>query len=67
MSGEGHLFGAPTGDYMGLICYKNGSLAREKIKHTFDLSWKEFSSILKSTPSGNYGKVMLPYFFPEIV
>jgi xylulokinase len=67
LSGEGHLFGAPTGDYMGLICYKNGSLAREKIKDTFDLSWKEFSSILKSTPSGNYGKVMLPYFFPEIV
>ncbi|MHA1885659.1 MAG: xylulokinase, partial [Promethearchaeota archaeon] len=67
MSGEGHLFGAPTGDYMGLICYKNGSLARENIKDTFDLSWKEFSSILKSTPSGNYGKVMLPYFFPEIV
>ncbi len=67
LSGEGHLFGAPTGDYMGLICYKNGSLAREKIKDTFDLSWKEFSSILKSTPSGNYGKIMLPYFFPEIV
>ena len=23
--GEGHVFGSPTGDYMTLICYKNGS------------------------------------------
>ncbi|MHA1932582.1 MAG: xylulokinase, partial [Promethearchaeota archaeon] len=23
IGGEGHVFGAPTGDYMGLICYKN--------------------------------------------
>ncbi|MHA1915885.1 MAG: xylulokinase [Promethearchaeota archaeon] len=67
LSGEGHIFGAPTGDYMGLICYKNGSLAREKIKDMFDLSWEEFSTILKTTPPGNYGKIMLPYFFPEIV
>jgi xylulokinase len=67
LSAEGHLFGAPTGDYMGLICYKNGSLAREKIKVMFNLSWKAFSAILRTTPPGNYGKIMLPYFFPEIV
>ena len=67
LSGEGHVFGAPTGEYMGLICYKNGSLAREKIKDRFNLTWKEFSKILKNTPPGNYGKIMLPYFFPEIV
>ncbi|MFW9947768.1 MAG: xylulokinase, partial [Candidatus Odinarchaeota archaeon] len=67
LNGEGHVFGAPTGDYMGLICYKNGSLAREKIKNSFNLTWKEFSKILNQTPSGNYGKIMLPYFFPEIV
>ena len=67
LSGEGQVFGAPTGDYMGLICYKNGSLAREKIKDSFNLTWKDFSSILAKTPPGNYGKIMLPYFFPEIV
>jgi xylulokinase len=67
LSGEGHVFGAPTGEYMGLLCYKNGSLAREKIRNGFDLTWKEFSKILKNTPPGNYGKIMLPYFFPEIV
>jgi xylulokinase len=65
--GEGHIFGAPTGDYMSLICYKNGSLAREKIKNKFNLNWKEFSEILTKTPPGNNGKIMLPYFFPEIV
>ena len=67
LTGEGHVFGAPTGDYMGLICYKNGSLAREKVKDSFNLNWIDFSNILAKTPPGNYGKIMLPYFFPEIV
>lgn len=67
MKGEGHVFGAPTGDYMSLICYKNGSLARERIKERFDLTWKEFSNLLEKTPPGNFGKIMLPYFYPEIV
>lgn len=67
LKGEGHVFGAPTGDYMSLICFKNGSLAREKIRDQFNLNWQEFSEVLNKTPPGNYGKVMLPYFFPEIV
>jgi len=67
LNGEGHVFGAPTGDYMSLICYKNGSLAREKIKDKFNLNWEKFSEILNKTPPGNNGKLMLPYFFPEIV
>ncbi len=67
LKGEGHVFGAPTGDYMSLICYKNGSLARESIKNKFNLDWDKFSEILSKTPPGNYGKIMLPYFFPEIV
>jgi xylulokinase len=65
--GEGHVFGAPTGDYMSLICFKNGSLAREEIKNQFSLTWGEFSKILLNTPPGNSGNIMLPYFFPEIV
>jgi xylulokinase len=65
--GEGHIFGAPTGDYMSLLCYKNGSLARERVKDQFNLTWKQFSEKLTKTPPGNYGKIMLPYFFPEIV
>ena len=67
LNGESHVFGTPTGDYMALICFKNGSLAREAIRNSFNLSWEEFSNILKRTPPGNYGGIMLPYFYPEIV
>ncbi len=67
LSGESHVFGAPTGDYIGLICFKNGSLAREAIRDHFHLNWNDFSKILKITPPGNNGKIMLPYFYPEIV
>ncbi len=67
LSGASHVFGAPTGDYMGLICFKNGSLAREAIKALFHLTWNEFSNILKQTSPGNNGRIMLPYFYPEIV
>ncbi|MFX1273494.1 MAG: xylulokinase [Promethearchaeota archaeon] len=67
LKGEGHVFGAPTGDYMSLICYKNGSLARETIKEMYNLDWRTFSNILEDTPPGNYGKIMLAYFHPEIV
>ncbi|MEJ2296664.1 MAG: carbohydrate kinase, partial [Candidatus Lokiarchaeota archaeon] len=28
LTGESHVFGSPTGGYMALICFKNGSLAR---------------------------------------
>lgn len=65
--GEGHVFGAPTGDYMTLICFKNGSLAREKVKNKFDLGWERFSMALRETPPGNNKSIMLPYFEPEIV
>jgi xylulokinase len=66
-NGEGHVFGAPTGDYMTLICFKNGSLAREKVRDAYGLDWDGFSAALRRTPPGNNGAVMLPYFEPEIV
>jgi len=65
--GEGHVFGAPTGDYMTLICFKNGSLARERVRDEYGLDWDGFSEALRKTPPGNDGKIMLPYFEPEIV
>lgn len=65
--GEGHVFVSPTGDYMSLICFKNGSLAREAIAEQFGLNWEGFSQALKNTPPGNEGKILLPYFEPEIV
>jgi xylulokinase len=65
--GEGHVFGAPTGDYMTLICFKNGSLARENVRDAYGLDWAGFSEALRSTPPGNNGGIMLPWFEPEIV
>ena len=49
--GEGHVFGSPAGYYMTLICFKNGSLAREKIRDTYGIKdWKTFGEVLTSTP-----------------
>lgn len=65
--GYGHVFGNPSGGFMSLICFKNGSLARERIRDQFGLSWDAFSAaILQQTPPGNNGNLMLPYFVPEI-
>jgi len=64
--GEGHVFGSPTGHYMSLICFLNGSLTREDVKDRYGLSWEQFSELLRSTKPGNDGRVMLPYFRPEI-
>lgn len=65
--GEGHVFGAPTGDYMTLICFKNGSLACERIRDRYRLDWDEFNRLLEKTPPGNDGGILLPWFETEIV
>lgn len=63
---EGHIFGTADGNYMFLLCFKNGSLAREHIKNMYNLSWNDFSEILLTTSPGNDGRIMLPFFSPEI-
>ena len=60
------MFGAPTGAYMGLTCFQNGSLARERVREDHALTWSEFSHALASTPAGNGGRIVLPWFSPEI-
>ncbi|MEJ2170674.1 MAG: FGGY family carbohydrate kinase [Desulfobacterales bacterium] len=62
----GHVFGTADGNAMFLICFKNGSPAREQIKNRFGLKWNEFSEILLGTRAGNRGRIMLPHFLPEI-
>jgi xylulokinase len=67
-SGEGHVFGSPTGAYMTLICFKNGSLAREKVRELYKISdWKKFSELVAQTKPGNDGGILLPWFEAEIV
>ena len=64
-NGFGHVFCNPAGGYMCLICFKNGSLAREKVKEEFNLSWKEFNNSLAATAPGNNENMMVPFYFPE--
>jgi len=67
-SGEGHVFGSPAGGYMTLICFKNGSLAREKIREHYKIAdWKKFGELVAQTPPGNHGGILLPWFEAEIV
>jgi len=65
--GEGHVFGSPAGNYMTLICFKNGSLARERIRDQYGLDWNGFNNALAGTPPGNNGGILLPWFEAEIV
>lgn len=68
LHGEGHVFGSPTGDYMTLICFKNGSLAREKVRELYRIkTWEQFGQALADTPPGNNGGILLPWFEAEIV
>jgi xylulokinase len=63
-----HIFAAPTGDYMALSVYKNGSLARESVRDQCGMKeWNEFDAALAANPPGNFGRLMLPYFDTEII
>jgi xylulokinase len=65
-TGAGHVFGSPAGGYMALTCFANGSLARERIRDLYGLDWTGFSELLRNTPPGNGGALMVPWFVPEI-
>ncbi|XP_041421136.1 xylulokinase homolog (H. influenzae) isoform X1 [Xenopus laevis] len=57
---EGHIFCNPVQhqDYMALLCFKNGSLMREKIRDDCSSgSWEVFSQVLTSTHPGNNGNI----------
>lgn len=57
---DGHIFVNPINEehYMGLICFKNGSLTRERIRDSCaDASWEIFNQLLESTPRGNFGNL----------
>ncbi|MEW6750379.1 MAG: FGGY family carbohydrate kinase [Candidatus Latescibacterota bacterium] len=66
--GEGALFASPDDrHYMALICFLNGSLARQAVRDQYGLDWDGFAAALEATQPGNGGALMLPYFAPEIV
>jgi len=66
-AGFGHVFGNPAGGFMSLICFRNGSLAREALRDQLGLDWNAFDRVgLVKTQPGNDGNRMLPFFGPEI-
>ena len=65
--GFGHVFGNPAGGFMSLICFANGSLAREAVAQRVGLSWPAFErAILEQSKPGNDENFMLPFFVPEM-
>ena len=67
LSGEGHIFAAPTGDWMTLLCFRNGSLAREHVRDQYEFSWEQFDEAIINSPAGNNGGLMLPWVDAEII
>jgi xylulokinase len=65
--GCGHVFGNPTGGFMCLACFKNGSLARDRVRSEAKVDWDFFGiTAFAKTPIGNQGKLALPWFEAEI-
>ncbi|KAM9100542.1 xylulose kinase isoform X1 [Sarcophilus harrisii] len=66
---EGHIFCNPVNsqEYMALLCFKNGSLMREKVRDECTSgSWEEFSIALQSTEIGNCGNLGFYFDVMEI-
>lgn len=65
-NGFGHVFGNPAGGFMSLICFRNGSLAREAMRDRLGLDWPTFDGAPQATRSAAGNNLMLPFFGPEI-
>lgn len=66
-NGFGHVFGNPVGGFMSLICFRNGSLAREALRDQLGADWSAFDreSLARSEAHAGVNQ-MLPFFGPEI-
>ena len=52
---------------MGLVCFRNGSLAREKFRELMGVDWKFFDETsFENYAPVNDGKIILPFFVDEI-
>lgn len=65
--GIGHTFGNPCGGGMSLVCFANGSLAREAMRDALGVDWSAFEDqALAATRDCAGRNLMLPFFGPEI-
>lgn len=66
---EGHIFCNPVDpdSYMAMLCYKNGSLTRERVRDAVARgSWDAFNALLAQSPPGNDGQIGFFVDAPEI-
>ena len=63
--GCGHVFGNPSGGFMSLACFKNGSLAREKVRTMVGCDYRFFDETAFESAAGFKGRAF-PYFEEEI-
>ncbi len=65
--GFGHVFGNPAGGFMSLICFRNGSLAREALRDELGVDWSAFDQEELSASKSSAGKnLTLPFYGAEI-
>jgi xylulokinase len=65
--GYGHVFGNPAGGFMSLICFRNGSLAREALRDSLGLDWSAFDREALAKSQSAAGKnLILPFYGSEI-
>ena len=65
----GHILCNPLAaeSFMALLCYKNGSITRERIaRESAEGDWSIFSELLDSTPRGNFGNIGFYFDLLEI-
>ncbi|VDM58831.1 unnamed protein product [Angiostrongylus costaricensis] len=57
---DAHVFSHFSGrrdEFMVLVCFKNGSLTRERVRKQLGCQWDEFAALLAKTPPGNRGNI----------
>lgn len=65
--GYGHVFGNPVGGFMSLICFRNGSLAREALRDELGVDWDAFEKDALQNTDFSAGKnLTLPFYGAEI-
>jgi len=67
---EGHFFPNPVDptSHMTMLCYKNGSLSRQKVAKTVaDGNWDLYNSMVQKSPAGNNGYIGFYIDRPEII
>ena len=70
--GYGHVFGNPMGGFMSLSCFKNGSLARDRVRRELGVDWTFFDETawgnrtIEQFEQSNNSLRAYPYFESEI-